>query len=443
MSFKSFFVDLINSYLQKGLGSKCLLGFTCGVPFLLRLAVLDIWLKDFGLSNTTIGLLTVIQWPYILKFLWAPFIERFDFPILSRLLKGRKRGWAIASQLLLFFGIVGMATSSPDSNLYRLLFFASLVAFADGCQDVAIYACQWDRVPQHLYGPTAGIFVLGYRIGLLFSKSLTLYLAHYFNWNCAYGVMAFSVFICTLFILRMPEPAVIEGDVENQKNDTSTFVRIVEVAIMTVSQCLIEPFRQFLQKEHWKQFIAVLMLYRMGDIFFQKMAKLFYIDIGFSILDIANVVQVFGSIATLLGGVVGGYFIQKLGIVKSMIYFAIVHGLCCLCYVILSQMGNNLPMLYLSVFVEHTSNGAIATAFITFLYCISNKRYAATQYALLWAFFGLSNILYRSISGVIADMLGWTNFFLLIPLTFVPSIIVLYSLRRDKVLENSECFGGI
>ena len=101
MKFKSFVTDLIDSYFQKELGPKFLLGFTCGIPFLLRLAVLDLWLKDFGLSNTAIGLMTLIQAPYIFKFLWAPFIERFDFPVLSKILRGRKRGWAVASQLLL------------------------------------------------------------------------------------------------------------------------------------------------------------------------------------------------------------------------------------------------------------------------------------------------------------------------------------------------------
>ncbi len=438
MNLKSFVIDLANSYFQKGLGSKFFLGFTCGIPFLLRLAILDIWLKDCGLSNSAIGFFTIIQWPYILKFLWAPFIEKFDFPILSKILKGRKKGWAVASQLLLFVGILGMATSSPDSNLYRLLFFASIVAFADGCQDVSIYACQWDRIPARMYGPTAGVFVLGYRLGLFFSKSLTLYIAHFFNWNYAYGIMAFSVFLCTIFILRMPEPLTKIKENESLKDlDNFSINSIIKI---TLFECLLEPFQKFLKNQNWMKFISIIMLYRTGDILFQKMSKLFYIDLGFSILDIANVVQVFGSIATLLGSIIGGYFIKKIGLIKSMFCFAIIHGISCyLCYILLAVIENNLLMLYLSVFIEHGANGAIATAFVAFLYCISDKKYVATQYALLWAFYGISSMFFRSISGILADSLGWMYFFFIIPFTFIPSLLILYSLKKDKILDKLQC----
>ncbi|MBQ3564900.1 MAG: MFS transporter [Alphaproteobacteria bacterium] len=435
MKFTSFLDDFIHTYFRKELSPKFFLGFTCGIPFLLRLAVLDLWLKDFGLSNTAIGFITLIQCPYIFKFLWAPFTDRFDFPVLSRLLNGRKRGWAFASQLLLFAGILGMASSSPQDSLYRLLIFASIVAFADGIQDVSIFPSQWDNVSENMKGPTAGIFVFGYRLGLFFSKSLTLYLAHYLGWNYAYAVMAFSIFLCTFFILKMPEPPSQEEDFADEiKKPFSILIP------STISKCLIDPFKQFLKKDHWRELISLLLLYRLGDIMFQKMSKLFYVDIGFSILDIANVVQVFGSIASLPGGIIGGYIITRIGITRAMMWFTSIHACCCcVCYVALAQIGKSFPMLYLSVFMEHVTIGAVTTVFVAFMYSISGKRHTSTQYALLWAFNGISNILYRSISGGIADVLGWTNFFLLLPLLIIPSLVILQSLKKDQVPELNEC----
>lgn len=434
MKIASIVDDFIKVYFRKELSSKFLIGFTCGVPFLLRLAVLDLWMKDRGLSNSLVGIVTLLQWPFTFKFLWAPFIERFNFPILSKMF-GQRKGWAIASQLLLFIGVLGMASSSPDSSLCRLLFFTSLVAFADGCQDMSLYVYQLCATTSKMYGPTAGVYVFGYKIGLLFSKSITLYLAHYFGWNSAYFIMAFSIFVCTFFILRIPEPKI--QNPQTQKFSLNS--KFSEIITTTVNQCLLDPFKKFMEKTRWKSIISIVILYRAGDILAQKMARLFYIDLGFTILDIANVVQVFGSIATLLGGIIGGYFIKKLGIVKAMIHFGVIHAISCLCYVILSLVGRNLAVLYMSVFVENITSGAVTTAFIAFLYSLSNKAYAATQYALLWAFYDLGGTFYRTISGILADTVGWTNFFLIIPLTFIPSLIILLSFKGKFAKEISSC----
>ena len=423
MKLASLFDDFIDVYFKKGLSPKFFVGFTCGIPFLLRLAILDLWLKDQGLSNSLIGIITLLQCPFTFKFLWAPFIEKFNFPFLSKTF-GQRKGWAIASQLLLFIGVIGMATSSPSSSLFRLLFFTSLVAFADGCQDMSLFTFQLSKTDSKMYGPTAGIYVLGYRMGLLFSKSVTLYLAHYLGWNVAYFIMAFSIFVCTFFILKIdePKPNKMVSNIDGQQGP-------VQIISSTMKQCLVDPFRNFMNRSDWKSLIAVVMLYRSGDILAQKMARLFYMDLGFSILDIANVVQVFGSIATLFGGVIGGFFIKRLGIIKAMTRFGIIHAISCLCYAALAAVGKNLSMFYFSVFVENITGGAVATAFIAFLYSMSNKNYAATQYALLWAFYDLGGTFYRTVSGIIADALGWMNFFLFIPLTFIPCLIILLSLR--------------
>jgi PAT family beta-lactamase induction signal transducer AmpG len=395
-----------------------------------------------------IGLVTLLHWPFTFKFLWAPFIERTDFPILSRIL-GRRCGWAVASQLLLFIGLMGIANSNPQNSIGSLMFFASLVAFADGCQDMSLYAYQLDGAKAEMFGPIAGVFVLGYRVGMFFAKSGALYLAHYLGWSAAYATMAFSVFLCTFFILCAKEPEIpqneqlkrIEQMVKSYEKHSHSHFEFMRVIKATIYECLICPFKMFMQQKYWKSIIAIIVLFRTGDMITQKMVKPFFVELGFSMLEIANVVQVFGTVATMLGGVLGGFFIKRIGIMKAMFYTSILHAISCFSYVLLSKVGHDLVVFYATVFIENITGGAVATAFIAFLYTLCNKNYyAATQYALLWAFYDLGCMVCRTFSGIIADILGWTKFFLFVPLSFVPSLVILYFLmvRRRSSGETNQ-----
>jgi PAT family beta-lactamase induction signal transducer AmpG len=437
--------DFLKTYCDPKMGFKFFIGFSCGIPFLLTLTILDIWLKDNGVSNTAIGLFTLLHWPFTLKFLWAPFIDKLNFPYFSRKL-GRLRGWVLASQLLLFIGLIGMSCANPQVSLFRLMFFTSLVAFADGCQDTSLYAYQIDRTKNDALGHVAGAVLFGYRSGMLFAKSVVLYLAYYFGWNIAYAVMAFSILLCTLLIIRAEEPIstqtkkdemVIDRMVQFYDKTDKSRIEFTRFIKRTMFECLVCPFVVFMKKNsNWKHIIALLMLFKAGDIVAQKMAKPFYIDLGFSLLQIANVVQVFGTIAALVGSLVGGYLIKKNGIRLAMMYTGIAHALSCFAYVALFQTGPHICILYFTVFIENITGGAMGAAFIAFLYSICDRRYCATQYALLWAFYDLGGIAFRIISGALADMLGWTNFFLFVPLLFLPSLWLLYMMISR---ECSKC----
>lgn len=434
--------DFLKTYLKPEIGSRLYMGFSAGIPYLLRLTILDLWLKESGVSNTVIGLFTFLYWPFTLKFLWAPFIERTDFPLLSKKF-GRRRGWAVASQLLLFISLLGMACSSPQSSLTSLIFFASLATLGDGIQDMSLYAFQIDKTKAEMFGPIAGAFIFGYRSGMFFAKSVSLYLAHSLSWNMAYAIMAFSIFLCTFFVLHAEEPDVVPTDemnriekivkiYEKRKSFRFEFLRILNATLL---ECLVCPFKMFIKRKHSLLLISVIVLYRAGDKMAQKMAKLFYVDIGFSKLEIANVVQVFGAIASLIGGIIGGYFVKKYGVKRAMLMIGAAHALSCFAYVLMSKVGYNISMLYFTVFVENITGGAIATAFVAFLYSLCNKTYATTQYALLWAFYEFGGTICRALSGAIADALGWTNFFLFVPITFIPSLAILYFLLTKEKLS--------
>ncbi|MDR0677307.1 MAG: MFS transporter [Holosporaceae bacterium] len=445
MKFAFVFRDFVKTYLRPGISNRFFVGFTCGIPFLLRLTVLDLWLKESGLSNTIIGFFALLQWPYTLKFLWAPFIEKMDFPILSKIF-GRRRGWAIASQIMLFIGLLGISTIDPKTNLPGLIFFVSFTAFADSCQDASIYAYQLDKVVStKMLGPIAGIFIFGYKTGMFFSKSTTLYLAHYFGWNFAYTSMAFAIFFCTFFILFMDEPEIkrtndfkrIEKMTETYQKKEKTRWEFVRIIKTTIFECLVCSFRIFIKGKNGVQTILLIMLYRAGDRMIQKMSKPFYVDMGFSKLEIANVVQVFGTIAVLLGGIIGGYVVKRLGAKKAMLWCGIFHAFGCFAYALLSYVGHNINMLYCTVFIENITIGTVSTAFLAFVYGICNKNYATTQYATLWAFFEFGSSIFKSFSGIIVDACGWTNFFLLTPFVFVPGLIILFRMiKNDNTLSG-------
>lgn len=422
MRLSSLVSDFVETYSDPKIASKFFVGFSCGIPFLLTLTILDLWLKDCGISNTTIGLFTILHAPFTFKFIWAVFIDRFNFPFLSKIF-GRRKGWAIASQTLLFFGILGMAFSSPTDNLLTLIFCASLVAFADGCQDMALYKYQvCCSTKAKMLGPIAGVVIFGYRVGMFLAKSLSLYLAHYFGWKIAYSVMAFTIFLCMFFILNMEEP---QEDSKKPLNFSDKDLNLKENIRNAVNDCLIEPFQQFMKHDGWKRIIWIIILFRAGDMIAQKMAKPFFVEIGFSMLEIANVVQVFGTVATLIGSICGGYFIKKCETRKAMFFTSIAHALACLSYVAMSLVGYNIHLLYFTAFIENITGGMMSTALIAFLYSLCNKQYGTTQYALLWAFYDMGGAFCRVISGALADILGWTWFFIFAVLMFIPGILML------------------
>ena len=430
MKFTSLLDDFIKTYAASGVSSRFFLGFSCGIPFLLTLTILDIWLKDQGVSNTVIGLFTLLHWPFTLKFMWAPFVESFDFPYLSKKF-GRRRGWAVASQFLLFAGLIGMAHSDPKTSMLSLMCFTSLVAFGDGLQDLSLYAYQINNVNHRTLGPSAGVFLFGYRTGMFFAKSISLYLAHYFGWHFAYCVMAFSVFFSMFFVFSVEEPKFEESEADQIPCTSSQLIlwKFAHVVKSTIYERLLKNLHLFKNRENWRKYLLLVLIFKAGDIAVHKMAKPFFIDIGFSMLEIANVVQVFGTVSTLIGGILGGYFVKKYGLKKLMFYSAIAHAVASFTFIIMSKIGYNIGFLYFSTLFENITGGIMTTAYLAFLYSMCEKgEHFASQYALLWAFYDFSGIFCRTISGMLADLLGWTLFFSLISITFIPSLVVLYSL---------------
>lgn len=390
---------LKNTAGRKQFFNKCFVGLTYGLSFPLTLIILDYWLKSIGVSNTTIGLFSLLQWPFTLKFFWGFFIDHYDIPYLS-VKYGRQRSWIVCSYVALISGILSMAFSRPENGLSQLIFFASVVALSDGCKNVALYPYQIDKCKKQDFGYVASIVSLGHRLGMVVTKVTTLYIAGLYDWRCAYIVAAILIAISMIIVLKIDTPAIARNIESKNIFDFS------EVSLHT---------------------ILVLSFYKAADFMIQKMSRAFCIEIGFTPVEIANIVQIEGTIAVVIGTFIGGYFVKRNGVRSAMFILGVFHICSLLLYIFPAISGRNLPILAMVILCEGLTGGAVTTSFISFLYSVSRN---GTLYAFFWAIHGCSGMLFMTLSGILADRLPWIIFFALVPLTAIPGLVIV---RRQKL----------
>lgn len=397
--------------------NKVFIGICYGVSFPLTVTILDYWLKDLGVSNTLIGLFSFIHWPFMLKFLWGPIIENFDIPMLSQRL-GRYKSWMLCSYLVLILGIIIMAHSNPNASIFQLIFGASLVAIADGCKNIVLYPYQLIGKKEKSVGFIASCVNLGNRLGSILIKVSTLYVAYFFDWKTAYlfaAMLIFFVMLINFFVeepqLKMPKDASL-----NQEYWKSFFA----------------PIKQFIETKNNEKVIALICLYKSADFMMQKMSKIFCIEVGFSKIEIANIIQFYGSITVIIGSFVGGYLIKKIGLIKSMSTMLSLHALTFLTYLLLIKFGKSNSVLTLIITLEALSGGAVTSCFIAFFYMTASNL---TIYAVLWALYEFSGLIFMSVSGIFANFLSWKIFFCTVPLTIIPNLILL---KRIKITKSTD-----
>ncbi|MDR1362113.1 MAG: hypothetical protein LBJ16_02770 [Holosporaceae bacterium] len=389
---------------------KFCVGLSCGTSFPLTIVILDYWLKECGVSNSVIGFFTFLHLPFTLKFIWAPLIDDTDIPYLSKLL-GRTKSWVILSQMLLMIGVIGMAHADPGSSLDKLMFFVSMTSFADGCQNVALYPYQIDRISEKEFGYTASIVGFGYAWGSVLTKFTTLQVAHFYGWTVAYECAAGLIFICMVSILATPSPQT-SCDAADDAGDAGM-------------GRLKYSMRKFCDTKDGRYLLALLMLYKAADHMIHKMSRPFCLDIGFSKEEIATIAQLVGAASTVIGGFIGGLYVKKMKLKKSMMLLGVAHMLSLYSYVGLWIYGHNTHVLGIVACLEGVTGGATAAAFLAFLYTLCP---GSSQYALLWALHEFAGLVLASVSGICVDFLGWLRYFILIPLVFTPSLLLLRAL---------------
>lgn len=397
-----------------------LFGFSSGLPFLLTLSTLTLWLKESGLNNKTIGLFVVATIPYTFKFLWGPMVDRIRIPFLFNLL-GQRRSWALVSQICLAFMLLGLGASNPKEGILLTALWAFGVAFFSAIQDIAVESYRIEIIDEDQQGSAASSTYLGYRMGMMASGVGALYLATIYSWATAYMVMAALVGIgifTTFFSLSppnftfSPESSVKKGSLYRQlKGWIKTTYGV--------------PLKDLLRTLDWRVVLAFIFFYKVGDTTLSVMNTPFLVDLGFSKLEIANVAKFFGISAMVVGGIMGGLFLNRFGILPSLILCAILQIMTSLMFVAQTLVGCDLNFLILTIGFENLSCGLGAASFIAYLSSLCRMPYTATHFALLSSFGSLARIILSVCSGFLADLLPWSLFFTFTATASLPCLILL------------------
>jgi PAT family beta-lactamase induction signal transducer AmpG len=381
-----------------------LLGFSSGLPLYLTSSTLQAWLAVEGIDVGTVGLLSLVALPYSLKFVWSPLLDRFTPPGL-----GRRRGWMGLSQILLLLTIAAMALGRPSEGVLFLASLSVLVAFLSATQDIAIDAYRIDVLSERQMGAGVGVSVFGYRIAMILAGGGAVALADYTTWPVAYLVMAAAMLVGLGATLGAPEPD-----------------RPVAPPL-SLTEAVVEPFREFwvrLGPGAFASTLAFIALYKLGDNVVGNMTTPFLVETGFTLTEIGVVRGVMGVAATIVGVLAGGAFLSRMGILRSLWVFGIVQAVTNLSYLALARAGLHQPLMVFTINLEYFAQGLGTSALVAFLMSRCNRRFSATQYALLSSFLGFSRDIGSSPSGYIAAATGWPAFFLISILFAVPGLLL-------------------
>lgn len=418
--------EVLKTYFNRKMAVMTGLGFTSGFPFLLVFSTLSLWLKEAGWTYSAIGAFSLVKLPYALKWLFSPFLDKIRCPLLWRL--GRRRSWALLFNTFLFFALLMMSALHPASEQAWIWLCAVLICFVSACLDIVLDAYRVESFSKHPeeQGSGSAVFVLGYRIGLVFSGAGALTLATFISWNAVYVVMSFGAVVGFVTLLLAPEPS-------TKFKYTVQATKLFQKRAMDFWQgSVVAPFRDFAKHRKWPVILALIFIYRMSDAYFAPMSFSFYDDMGFSKLEIAYIIKIYGMAAIIVGGLVGGLLLKKTGILKGMYICGFTQGITTLLFSWQAIEGHNLWLLTLVISLENFSSGMATTALVAYISSLCNALYTATQYALLSSVMSVARDVFASTSGILAEFVRWEAFF-----TIAASFSV-FGILLVKYLMNSE-----
>ena len=441
-------------YFQRRPLTLLFLGFSSGLPLLLVFGTLSFWLREAGVDRATIGFVSWVALAYAFKWAWAPLVDRLPIPVLSHLL-GRRRAWLLLAQVAVCAGLAGMAMTDPAEQIDRLVWLALLVAVASATQDVAIDAFRIESGGARLQAAMAATYMMGYRVAMIAAGAGVLWLAAWVDpsetsyehgpWQFAYGVMAglMGIGMLTTLFAREPHPpqrgiTALDNAVEQRL--VARLPASLVPAARGFWRAVISPFVDFFARYGWLALLVLALIasYRLSDIVLGVIANVFYVDMGFTKTEVANVTKVFGVIMTLLGAALGGVLVNRLGVMRILFTGALLSAATNLLFALLAKVGASLPMLIGVVAMDNLSGGLATAAFVAYLSALTNVQFSATQYALFSSLMVLLPKFLGGFSGVLVDNIGYERFFTLTALMGLPVLLLVWLAARYTSLETRD-----
>ena len=399
------FKEVIQALLKKNMLVAFLMGFSSGLPLLLTLKTLQAWMVDEGVNLKVIGVFALAGLPYTWKFVWSPLLDRFTLPFL-----GRRRGWMLVSQILLFIFIMAIGLLNPKEHTWWVALFAVFISFFSATQDILIDAYRREDLSDKELGMGSTLYVYGYRVALLVSGAFALVLSEYMSWMSVYFIMASFMGVGIFTTLWCQEP---ELKVDAPK---------------TLKDAVVLPFFEFLKRKGAIEILIFILLFKLGDTIAGNMSTPFYLLIGYSKTQVAAIAKTFGFFSTISGAFIGGLLILKMGIHRSLWICGFLQALSTFFFSILAQIPTSSWALAGVIGFEDFSGGMGTAALVAYMATQTDKRFTATQYALLTSIMGIPRVLISAPSGYLAELLGWSSFFIFCALIAIPGILLLLRL---------------
>jgi PAT family beta-lactamase induction signal transducer AmpG len=385
------------------------IGYCSGLPLLLTGGTLQAWMTDAEVDLTTIGFVSLLGLPYTIKFLWSPFLDRFVLPIL-----GRRKGWMIFFQGILVLCIFSLSLVNPREHLVQVGLIALLITFFSASQDIVIDAYRREIVKDEDLGFSNSLYVVGYRIGMLVAGAFALFLADRMSWNQTYQMMALFMAPALLITLVAPkEPAIAPP--------------------ANIQEAIIGPLKDFFTREGAFIVLSFILLYKVGDLMAANMTTPFMLKIGYTKTDIAYVAKSFGLIATIVGGILGGTLMLKMNIRLALVLFGVLQAVSTLGFALLARLPVSFGALSFVIGFENLAAGLGMAAFGAYMLALTNKKFTATQYALLSSLMGIPRVILPAPTGWMAENMGWVGLFIACTLMAIPGLLLLIPIFK---LEN-------
>lgn len=403
------FRGIMSEIFSMRMGICVVTGFASGMPLFVLINLLSAYLRKEGLDLRVIGAFSLMMIPYTWKFVWAPFIDRYAIFKL-----GRRKGWIIVSQIALIASIASLGYVDPKQSIMLVATLATIVAFASATQDIVLDAYRREFLPDNELGLGNAIFVNAYRVAGLVPGGISLIMADYFSWTTVFNFTAACLLPCLLLSFFLKE--------QNCAH-----------APRTLKAAIVEPFAEFLNRRGVKAalfIVCFVFLYKIGDSMALALATPFYMDLGYNLTTIGIVAKNVGLWSTVVGGLLGGVFMLKLGINRALWVFGFIQLITILGFVLLARLGaQETPSVWLLSLVlvcEYGGGGLGTAAFVAFLAKETNPAYTATQLALLTSFSAIPRTFCNAITGYLVEGLGWENFFILCTVLAIPGMLLLF-----------------
>lgn len=505
-------LDSVKAFKHPSVITMLFLGFSAGLPILLIFSSLGLWLREAGVSKSSVTFFSWAALGYSFKFVWAPLVDKLPIPFLTRTL-GRRRSWMLISQISIIIAILWMASTDPTNpqSLTLMAVAALLLGFSSATQDIVIDAYRIESADVDLQTLMSSTYIAGYRIGMLVAGAGALYLASYFGsdkgsynyqaWQYSYSIMAGVMLIGIATTLIIKEPIGSDDKVSYSKNDYLRILILFTICVLgfiavfyfsgdaiksfkaylvdifsnkqiagfiselfrlttaisiaallalaqvklgvvrreMVFDTYVNPVLDFFRRYGLKLAILILALigfYRVSDIVMGIVANLFYQDLGYSKKEIASVVKTFGLFMTIAGGFLGGLLSVRYGVMKILFLGALLSAATNLLFMLLAQIGYNVPMLYLVISADNLSAGLASAAFVAFLSSLTNVKFTAMQYALFSSLMVFFPKMLGGYSGTMVESIGYPQFFLMTAFIGLPVLFLIYLANKKLELKQ-------